>query len=77
MMSLEEEGLTEEFKQVPINSWFIIECYISWISYMDMMESESSSSVDPVDEVYEENEVVWAKIHGYPWWPAFVDGELT
>ena len=39
---------------------------------MDMMESESGSSVDPADEIYEENEVVWAKIHGYPWWPAFV-----
>lgn len=46
---------------------------------MDMMESEnsSSSSIDPSDEVYEENEVVWAKIHGYPWWPAFVCVFLT
>lgn len=22
--------------------------------------------------VYEINEVVWAKIRGYPWWPAYV-----
>lgn len=22
--------------------------------------------------VYDNNEVVWAKIRGYPWWPAYV-----
>ena len=22
--------------------------------------------------IYEEEEVLWAKIRGYPWWPAFV-----
>lgn len=22
--------------------------------------------------IYEEEEVVWAKIRGYPWWPAYV-----
>jgi hypothetical protein len=22
--------------------------------------------------LYEEEEVLWAKIRGYPWWPAFV-----
>jgi hypothetical protein len=22
--------------------------------------------------VYEMNEVIWAKIRGYPWWPAYV-----
>lgn len=22
--------------------------------------------------IFQEEEVVWAKIRGYPWWPAFV-----
>lgn len=22
--------------------------------------------------IYEDSEVLWAKIRGYPWWPAFV-----
>lgn len=22
--------------------------------------------------IYEESEVLWAKIRGYPWWPAYV-----
>jgi hypothetical protein len=33
---------------------------------------ESGSSVSETNERYEENEVVWAKIQGYPWWPAYV-----
>ena len=28
-------------------------------------------SGEPVLE-YEENEVLWAKVRGYPWWPAYV-----
>ena len=24
------------------------------------------------DVIYEQEEVVWAKIRGYPWWPAYV-----
>ena len=24
------------------------------------------------DIIFEEEEVVWGKIRGYPWWPAFV-----
>lgn len=24
------------------------------------------------DLIYEESEVLWAKIRGYPWWPAYV-----
>jgi hypothetical protein len=26
---------------------------------------------------YEENEVLWAKIRGFPWWPAYVQSSLT
>lgn len=22
--------------------------------------------------IFEEDEVIWAKIRGYPWWPAYV-----
>jgi hypothetical protein len=33
---------------------------------------KGSSSDSGSMEDYEENEVVWAKIHGYPWWPAYV-----
>ena len=33
----------------------------------------SSDRSDEEEEVeYEEDEVLWAKIRGYPWWPAFV-----
>jgi len=28
--------------------------------------------MDEEEIIYEEEEVVWAKIRGYPWWPAFV-----
>ena len=32
------------------------------------------SSYDSEEEVYyEEDEVLWAKVRGYPWWPAFVN----
>ena len=24
------------------------------------------------EPIFEEEEVVWAKIRGYPWWPAYV-----
>jgi hypothetical protein len=24
------------------------------------------------EEIYEQDEVVWAKIKGYPWWPGYV-----
>jgi hypothetical protein len=32
-----------------------------------MSSDESSAEV-----AFEEDEVLWAKIRGYPWWPAFV-----
>lgn len=38
---------------------------------MSHSNSEEGSSEDSLEE-YEENEVVWAKINGYPWWPAYV-----
>lgn len=31
-----------------------------------------SSSVSEERQRFEEDEVVWAKIQGYPWWPAYV-----
>lgn len=31
-----------------------------------------ASEEDEGEVVYEEEEVLWAKIRGYPWWPAFV-----
>lgn len=32
-----------------------------------------SSQYSSEEEVlFEEEEVLWAKIRGYPWWPAFV-----
>lgn len=33
------------------------------------------SSTEPNSE-YEDSEVCWAKIRGYPWWPAFVNSSL-
>lgn len=29
------------------------------------------------DLIYEESEVLWAKIRGYPWWPAYVQHSLV
>lgn len=32
-----------------------------------------NSNMDKQDQIiYEDSEVLWAKIRGYPWWPAFV-----
>lgn len=39
---------------------------------MDNMLEESGESISPRQSAYEENEVVWAKIQGFPWWPAYV-----
>lgn len=39
-------------------------------------ESGMESSDSSLPEEYEENEVVWAKIHGYPWWPAYVWSDI-
>jgi hypothetical protein len=30
----------------------------------------SSSGIE--EDVFEEDEVLWAKIRGYPWWPSYV-----
>ena len=24
------------------------------------------------EEIYHKNQIIWAKVHGYPWWPAIV-----
>ena len=34
------------------------------------MEGEEERAED--EEIYEQDEVIWAKIKGYPWWPAYV-----
>lgn len=31
-----------------------------------------ANSREEEELLYEEEEVLWAKIRGYPWWPAFV-----
>lgn len=35
------------------------------------MKAEENSEI-----IFEENEVIWAKIRGYPWWPAYVHIEI-
>lgn len=37
---------------------------------LDLSDLSESSSF--LYEDYETDEVVWAKIQGYPWWPAYV-----
>lgn len=27
-------------------------------------------------QTFQENEVVWAKIKGYPWWPGIIEEEI-
>jgi hypothetical protein len=36
------------------------------------MSDSESHEMDEEPIIYEEEEVLWAKIRGYPWWPAFV-----
>jgi len=33
-----------------------------------MLEEELSEE----SEIFEEDEVIWAKVKGHPWWPGFV-----
>jgi hypothetical protein len=36
---------------------------------------EERSAGSEESEAFEEDEVVWAKIQGYPWWPAYVSSD--
>jgi hypothetical protein len=42
-----------------------------YVDYNSKLFLVGMSSLDE-EIIYEEDEVVWAKIRGYPWWPAFV-----
>lgn len=41
---------------------------------MDIMSGDSDlSGSSGENDIYEEDEVVWCKIRGYPWWPGYVN----
>lgn len=57
-------------KHVISNSYINFKNYIKFVVIIYKMIDEEKPDDN---EVFEEDEVVWAKIKGYPWWPAYVN----
>ena len=40
--------------------------------YNNIQKINKIQKMEEEEPIFEEEEVVWAKIRGYPWWPAYV-----